>query len=91
MESIENIIKKVKKEGQQHYISREFQDYGYRLAQELNDFKHKSLYIKMSKEKPRALLQKALEYVADYRDAKNKAALFMWKLSSLMKEEESKK
>jgi len=32
------------------YISREFQDYGYRLAEELNDLKRVALYIKYAKE-----------------------------------------
>jgi len=31
------------------YISQEFQDYGYRLALDLDDLEHKSLYIKMAK------------------------------------------
>jgi len=31
------------------YVSREFQDFGYRLAEELGDLRHKSLYIKLAK------------------------------------------
>lgn len=86
MEHIGNVIKKFNKDRQQ-FISREFQDFGYRLAEELNDLKHRSLYMKLSKEKPRALLLKALEYVSDYSQAKNKGALFMWKLKELTKKE----
>lgn len=64
------------------YISREFQAFGYHLAEELNDFKHKSLYIKFSKTIPRPVLEKALSYVKDAK-VKNRGALFMWKLKEL--------
>lgn len=64
------------------YISREFQKYGYDLAVELGDLKHKSLYIKLAKEVPRAILEKARCFVKDSR-ARSKAKLFMWKLKEL--------
>jgi len=65
------------------YVSQEFQDFGYRLAIELDDLKHKSLYIKLSKAEPRAVLEKALSFVSDAPDVKSKARLFMWKLKQL--------
>lgn len=68
------------------YISREFQDYGYRLALELNDLKHKSLYIKLAKEVPRKFLEEARVFVKEAYEVKNKGRLFMWKLSELRKE-----
>jgi len=68
------------------YISREFQDYGYRLAEELDDLEHKALYIKLAKELPRALLEKARNFVKDAYQVKNPARLFMWKLKELKKE-----
>ncbi len=71
------------------YITQEFQDYGYRLALELDDLKHKSLYIKMAKQEDRALLERARSFVIDVQ-AKNKGALFMWKMKQ-MKEERRKK
>lgn len=67
------------------YISREFQKYGYDLAVELGDLEHKSLYIKMAKEIPRAILEKARYFVKEAR-AKNKARLFMWKVKQLREE-----
>ncbi len=67
------------------YISREFQSYGIHLAEELNDYKHKSLYIKMAKTVHRSILDKALSYVSDSR-ARNKGALFMWKIKKLKTE-----
>jgi hypothetical protein len=67
------------------YISREFQDYGYRLAEELGDLKHKSLYIKLAKETPRKLLEEAKNFVKDASSVRNRAKLFMWKLTELKK------
>lgn len=64
------------------YISREFQKYGYDLAEELGDFAHKSLYIKIAKETPRAILEKAKNFVKD-ANARSKGRLFMWKLKEL--------
>ncbi|MBD3279209.1 MAG: hypothetical protein GF390_00675 [Candidatus Pacebacteria bacterium] len=72
------------------YITREFQDYGYRLAVELNDLKHKSLYIKMAKETQRWLLEDALSFVKDAR-ARSKAKLFMWKVKQLKKTAQQQK
>ncbi|MBI2405170.1 hypothetical protein HYV22_03260 [Candidatus Gottesmanbacteria bacterium] len=64
------------------YISREFQAYGIYLAETLNDYKHKSLYIRLAKTVPRAILEKALSFVKD-ANAKSKARLFMWKMKKL--------
>lgn len=64
------------------YISREFQSYGYYLCEQLNDMKHKSLYMRLAKTVPRALLEKALSFVKD-ANVKRKGALFMWKLKEL--------
>jgi len=64
------------------YISREFQAYGIYLAETLGDYKHKSLYIRLAKTVPRAILEKALSFVKD-SNARNKAKLFMWKMGEL--------
>jgi len=64
------------------YISREFQAFGVHVSEELGDPKHKSLYIKLAKTVPRALLEKALSFCVDSK-AKRKGALFMWKLKEL--------
>jgi len=73
------------------YISREFQDYGYRLAEELNDLKHKTLYIKLAKEFPRPLVEEARNFVKDAKSVRNRGKLFMWKLNELKKEQKGKK
>lgn len=64
------------------YISREFQSFGVHLAEELGDYKHKSLYIKLAKTEHRSILEKALSFVSD-SNARNKGALFMWKIKEL--------
>lgn len=84
MEKAGDILKKFKPT-EDKYISREFQSFGMYLAEELGDYKHKSLYIKLSKEVHRSVLEKALSFVKD-SGAKNKGALFMWKLKELRKE-----
>lgn len=68
------------------YISREFQKYGYDLANELADPEHKTLYIKLAKETPRAFLEIARNFVKDAYSVKSKPRLFMWKLSQLKSE-----
>lgn len=69
------------------YITREFQDYGYRLAMELNDEKNKSLYIKLAKEEERKLLEQARTFVKDASNVRSKGKLFMWALAKLRKGE----
>lgn len=64
------------------YISREFQSFGIYLAEQLDDYKHRSLYIKLAKTTHRSILEKALSYVID-SNARNKGALFMWKIKEL--------
>jgi len=72
------------------YISREFQEYGIYLSEELGDYKRRALYIKLAKTLPRAVLEKALSYVKD-ANARRKGALFMWKLKEVGAWEEKRK
>ena len=81
MQSVKDILKKFNPL-EDKYVSREFQLYGYNLAVELDDMDHKSLYIKMAKEIPRPILEKARYFVKDAK-ARNKASLFMWKVKEL--------
>lgn len=67
------------------YITQEFQDYAYRLAVELNDLKHKGIYMRLAKREKRGLLEQARRFVSD-SNAKSKAKLFMWKLKQLKQE-----
>ena len=68
------------------YISREFQKYGLYLADTLNDYKHKALYIRLAKTVPRAILEKTLTFVKD-ANATSKPRLFMWKMKELRQKE----
>ena len=72
------------------YITQEFQDFGYRLAIDLDDLKHKSLYMRLSKKTPRAVLENALSFVVDAPNVKSKAKLFMWKLQQLQQLKQEK-
>jgi len=65
------------------YVSREFQAFGCHLANQLGDQKHVSLYIKLAKNTPRGLLERALSFVSDANNARSKPKLFMWKLGQL--------
>lgn len=86
MQQIGDILKKFNPL-EDKYISREFQAYGIYLAEELGDYKHRALYIRLAKTVPRAILEKALAFVKDSR-AKSRARLFMWKMKQLKKGEE---
>ncbi|OGK24913.1 hypothetical protein A3F58_04140 [Candidatus Roizmanbacteria bacterium RIFCSPHIGHO2_12_FULL_37_9b] len=81
MQSVKDILKKFDPL-KDRYVSREFQAFGVHLAQKLQDERRKSLYIKLAKTVPRPILEVALRYVID-SNARNKAALFMWKLKQL--------
>lgn len=80
---IQNLFSNYQLEDKGGYITQEFQDFGYRLAVELNDLKHKSLYMRLAKKEKRAMLEQALAFVSDASTAKSKARLFMWKLKQL--------
>jgi len=70
------------------YIKNEFQAYGLDLAKELDDWKNKSLYLRLAKTVPREILEKARYFVKDQNPGSIKTPykLFMWKLKELKKE-----
>lgn len=84
MKKIGSILEKYDPKVDKH-ISREFQAYGMHLAEELDDYKHRGLYIKLAKTHDRNLLDKAFTFSVDSK-AKNRGALFMWKLKQLKNE-----
>ena len=65
------------------YVTKEYQSYGAWLANVLDDKKRMSMYIKWAKDKPRAILESAYRFTADYPNAKDKSRLFMWKVKDL--------
>src|SRR3989338_3515958 len=84
MQSIAKIIQN-KDKNRDKYISREFQKYGYDLAQKLGDPSQVPLFIRLAKTTDRQILDDAWRFVAD-ANARNKIALFMWKIKQLKEE-----
>lgn len=64
------------------YISTPEQLLALRLAHTLDDLEHKNLYLHWSKHLSSALLEEALSFAID-ANARNKGALFAWKLKQL--------
>lgn len=81
MQSLGSILK-TKTVVKDKYVSREFQSYGVKLAEDLGDLKHKSLYIKLAKTVDRNILEQCKRFVID-SNADSKGALFMWKMKQL--------
>lgn len=92
-QSIQDLIQQYQIKNDGKYISQEFQDFAYRLAMELStpeDRETISMCMRLVKRKPRALLEQTLSFVKD-ANAKNKVALFLWKLKKLEQEKTTKK
>ena len=81
-QSVGDVVRKFDSD-KDKYISREFQKYGYDLAQELGDPKNVSLYIKLAKITPRGILETARNFIKDAYQVKSRPALFLWKLKEL--------
>jgi hypothetical protein len=87
MQDLKTLLKDHKIEtDKQRRISREWQDYAYRLALELSDTAHTPIYMRLAKDTERALLEEARIFVKGSYHAKSKGRLFMWKLKELKKE-----
>lgn len=86
MKQIAKLLKEVKDKTRPTNLHTEFQQYGVYLAEELQDTKHYSLYIKLAKNTPRALLDEALTFTKGYTKANSKGKVFMWKLKQLKTE-----
>jgi len=69
----------------QKYIKNEFQAYGLMLAEELHDWKNRSLYIRLAKTTDRQLLETARYFVKDHPPGhiRSPSRLFMWKVKQL--------
>lgn len=89
MQSIKNVLTQFNPTTDK-YVSREFQTFGLHLADKLDDYKHKSLYIKLAKTVHRSVLEQALSFAIDSR-ADNKGALFMWKLKEIRSQNSNRK
>lgn len=85
MKKISDIIKK-RHLNRDYRCAHEFQAYGNRLAEELGDQKHRTLYIKMAKNEDRNLLEEAREKALGSNTAKTKGRLFMWWVTKIKNE-----
>ena len=85
---IKDLLQEFDLNKRQRYVRKEYQAYGLQLANELNDWKNRSLYIKLAKQLPYSLLEKTRLFVKDQSPNKirNKAKLFMWKLKQFKEE-----
>jgi len=85
LKKIGDLLQDVDLKKRRRYIRKEFQAYGLLLADELNDWKNRSLYIRLAKQYPRHILEEARYFIKDQAPGKikSKVGLFMWKLSQL--------
>jgi hypothetical protein len=88
MQKVSQILKKFDPV-KDKYISREFQSFGIYMAEEMNDYKNRGMWIKIAKTNHRSVLEEALSFVKD-STADNKIALFLWKLKQLKTTKTSK-
>jgi len=84
MQSVGKILKRFDPT-KDKYISRDFQAFGIYLSEEMDDYKHRGMWIKLAKTNHRAVLEKALSFVKD-STADNKIGLFLWKLKQVKNE-----
>ncbi len=89
MQSVGKILKKFDPT-KDKYISRDFQSYGIWLAEEMEDYKNRGMWIRIAKTNNRAILEKALSFVKD-SNADNKIALFLWKMKQIKNEKNNTK
>ena len=87
MQSLMDVLTHYALEDKGGYISREFQDYGYRLACDMGEESKKGMYIKLAKTVDRAVLERAHTFVMDAPNVNNKGRLFMWAVGKLKKGE----
>jgi hypothetical protein len=88
MQKVSQILKKFDPT-KDKYISRDFQAFGIYLAEEMEDYKNRGMWIRLAKTNHRAVLEKALSFVKD-STADNKIALFLWKMKQIKGELSSK-
>lgn len=86
MKKLSKILDETKHPDRPKNLHTEFQNFGVYLAEQLDDAKHYSLYIKLAKNTPRILLEEALTFTKGYTNAKNKGRVFMWRLNQLKKQ-----
>ncbi|OGH02824.1 MAG: hypothetical protein A2798_00095 [Candidatus Levybacteria bacterium RIFCSPHIGHO2_01_FULL_37_17] len=81
MKSVKQVLKSFNPL-QDKYISRDFQQFGIWLAEEMEDYKNRGMWIRLAKINHRSVLEQCLSFVKD-SNADNKIALFLWKLKEI--------
>ena len=81
MKSVQQILKNFNPT-KDKYISRDFQSFGIYLAEEMDDYKHRGMWIKLAKTNHRSVLEACYSFVKD-STADNKIGLFLWKLKQI--------
>lgn len=77
MPNAASYLKELRRRGKESHVYRKYQLIGLEIAQILHDEKHKSLYIKLAKERGADQLIKLAKEVAERRDVKKPGAYFM--------------
>lgn len=85
MDSLKQVLTKYVMEDKGGYVTKEFQDYGYRLACDMGEENKKGMYIKLAKTVDRSILERARSFVLDATSVSNKGKLFMWVVGRLRK------
>lgn len=88
MKSVQQILKNFNP-AQDKYISRDFQAFGIHLAEEMDDYKHRGMWIKLAKTNHRSVLEACLSFTKD-STADNKIGLFLWKLKQIKNQAKAK-
>jgi hypothetical protein len=70
-------MKELKRRAKESHVYRKYQLLGLEISQVLKDEKHKSLYIKLAKERNGDWLLRLAKDVADRKNIKNRGAYFM--------------
>ncbi|MBI2515250.1 hypothetical protein HYV91_03705 [Candidatus Wolfebacteria bacterium] len=78
-------IETLKERAKKSRVYRKYQLTGLLISQLLNDEKHKSLYIKLAKEKDQQKLLELARDVSDRKNVSNKGAYFMTLLTKVRK------
>lgn len=70
-------LEKLKERAKKSHIYRKYQLIGLQISQILGDEKHKSLYIKLAKEKGAEKMLRIAKEISEKKNVKNKGAYFM--------------
>jgi len=68
------------------YAKHEWQDFGVKVAKELEDDKRAGMYIKFTRNYGKEIVEEALDFVKESNNVKSKPRLFLWKLKKLKKD-----